>query len=107
MKFKLIYPKWEKLEKQTRFTLPPHGPVVFAATLPDYVDVEFIDENVQPINFEQEVDFVGISVMLTAQIKRSWEIADVYRKKGIKVMFGGIATMLHAKKHNSMLMPFF
>jgi hypothetical protein len=98
MKFKLIYPKWEKLPRQTRFTLPPHGPVVFAATLPDYVDVEFIDENVSPIDFSAEADFVGISVMLTAQIKRGWEIADTFRKKGIKVMFGGIATMLHAEE---------
>jgi len=23
MKFKLIYPKWEKLDRQTRFILPP------------------------------------------------------------------------------------
>jgi B12 binding domain. len=60
--------------------------------------VEFIDENVQPIDFGEAVDFVGISVMLTAQIKRGWEIADVYRQKGIKVMFGGIATMLHAEE---------
>ena len=50
MKFKLIYPKWEKLDRQTRFTLPPHGPVVFAATLPDDVDVEFIDENINHPN---------------------------------------------------------
>jgi hypothetical protein len=98
MKFKLIYPKWEKLDRQTQFTLPPHGPVVFAAALPDYVDVEFIDENIQEIDFDQAVDFVGISVMLTAQIKRGWEIADVFRKKGIKVIFGGIATMLHAEE---------
>jgi radical SAM superfamily enzyme YgiQ (UPF0313 family) len=96
MKFKLIYPKWEKLERQTRFTLPPHGPVVFAATIPDDVDVEFIDENTQPVDFEQPADFVGISVMLTSQIKRGWEIADTYREKGVQVIFGGIATMLHA-----------
>jgi radical SAM superfamily enzyme YgiQ (UPF0313 family) len=96
MKFKLIYPKWEKLERQTRFTLPPHGPVVFAATIPDDVDVEFIDENTQPVDFDQQVDFVGISVMLTSQIKRGWEIADTYREKGVQVIFGGIATMLHA-----------
>ncbi len=98
MKFKLIYPKWEKLDKQTRFTLPPHGPVVMAAALPDYVDVEFVDENVQEINFDDAVDFVGISMMLTAQIKRGWEIAAAYRNKGIKVIFGGIATMLHAEE---------
>lgn len=98
MKFKLIYPKWEKLERQTRFTLPPHGPVVFAATLPEDVEVEFIDENVQPLNIENDADFVGISAMLTVQIKRGWEIADAYRKLGIKVIFGGIATMLHAEE---------
>ena len=98
MKFKLIYPKWEKLDRQTRFTLPPHGPVVMAAALPDYVDVEFVDENVQEINFDADDDFVGISMMLTAQIKRGWEIAGAFRKKGIKVIFGGIATMLHAEE---------
>ena len=98
MKFKLIYPKWEKLDRQTPFILPPHGPVVFAATVPDYVKIDFTDENIQEIDFEQPVDFVGISVMLTAQIKRGWEIADQFRAKGIKVIFGGIATMLHAEE---------
>lgn len=52
-----------------------------AAALPDYVDVEFVDENVQEINFDADDDFVGISMMLTAQIKRGWEIADAFRKK--------------------------
>ncbi len=98
MKFKLIYPKWAKLEKQTEFHLPPHGPVVFAAALPDHVEVEFIDENLEEISFDDPVDFVGISMMLTIQVKRGWEIADTYRKRGIKVIFGGIATMLHAEE---------
>lgn len=98
MKFKLIYPKWEKLDRQTRFTLPPHGPVVFAAALPDDVDVEFIDENIKDIDFDEPADFVGISVMLTAQIKRAWDIADRFREKGMKVIFGGIATMLHTEE---------
>ena len=98
MKFKLIYPKWEKLEGQTTFNLPPHGPVVFAAALPKYVDVEFIDENIEPLIIDNNVDFVGISMMLTTQIKRGWEIADEYRKKGIKVLFGGISTMLHVEE---------
>ncbi|MBC8459333.1 MAG: radical SAM protein [Deltaproteobacteria bacterium] len=98
MKFKLIYPKWPKLDRQTEFHLPPHGPVVFAASLPDYVDIEFIDDNLEEINFDDPVDFVGISMMLTIQIKRGWEIADIYRKRGIKVIFGGIATMLHAEE---------
>jgi len=98
MKFKLIYPKWAKLDRQTEFHLPPHGPVVFAAALPAYVDVDFTDENLEAIDFDEAVDFVGISMMLTVQVKRGWEIADIYRKKGIKVIFGGIATMLHAEE---------
>lgn len=98
MKFKLIYPKWAKLDRQTEFHLPPHGPVVFAATLPDYVEIDFVDENLQEIDFDDPVDFVGISMMLTVQVKRGWEIADTYRRKGIKVIFGGIATMLHAEE---------
>ena len=98
MKFKLIYPKWTKLDRQTEFHLPPHGPVVFAATLPDYVDVHFTDENLEEIDFDDPVDFVGISMMLTIQVKRGWEIADIYRKKGVKVIFGGIAAMLHAEE---------
>lgn len=98
MKFKLIYPKWAKLDRQTEFHLPPHGPVVFAATLPGHVDVDFVDENLETIDFDEAVDFVGISMMLTVQVKRGWEIADIYRKKGIKVIFGGIATMLHAEE---------
>ena len=98
MKFKLIYPKWPKLERQTEFHLPPHGPVVFAATLPDDVEVTFVDENVEGIDFDEPVDFVGISMMLSIQVMRGWEIADRYRKQGVKVIFGGISTMLHAQE---------
>jgi radical SAM superfamily enzyme YgiQ (UPF0313 family) len=98
MKFKLIYPQWSKLDRQTEFHLPPHGPVVFAASLPDDVDVSFVDENLQAVDFDDPVDVVGISMMLTIQIKRGWEIADQYRRLGIPVIFGGIATMLHAEE---------
>lgn len=98
MKFKLIYPKWNKLPGQTIFNLPPHGPVVFAATLPEYVDVSFTDENVEVINFDEECDLVGISMMLSTQVKRGWEIAAEFRKRGKQVMFGGISTMLHAEE---------
>ena len=98
MKFKLIYPKWPKLDRQTEFHLPPHGPVVFAAALPEYVEVDFVDENLEEIDFDDPVDFVGISMMLTVQAKRGWEIADRYRKQGVTVIFGGISTMLHAEE---------
>ena len=98
MKLKLIYPKWPKLDGQTEFHLPPHGPVVFAASLPTDVEVAFIDENLESIDFDDPVDLVAISMMLTVQVKRGWQIADTYRRKGVKVIFGGIATMLHAEE---------
>lgn len=98
MKFKLIYPKWKKLPGQTTFNLPPHGPVVFAATLPPHVEVSFTDENVEDINFDETCDFVGISMMLSTQVRRGWEIADEFRKRGKQVLFGGISTMLHAEE---------
>jgi radical SAM superfamily enzyme YgiQ (UPF0313 family) len=37
-------------------------------------------------------------MMLTSQVKRGWEIADEYRKQGVPVICGGIATMLHAEE---------
>jgi radical SAM superfamily enzyme YgiQ (UPF0313 family) len=98
MKMMLIYPRWPKLDRQTEFHLPPHGPVVFAATLPSYVDVTFVDENLQTIDFDAPCDVVALSTMLTAQLPRAFEIAARYRAKGVKVIFGGISTMLHAEE---------
>lgn len=98
MKFKLIYPKWEKLRGQTTFNLPPHGPVVFAATLPEEAEVSFTDENVEELNYDEPCDFVGISMMLSTQVKRGWAIAEEYQKRGKQVIFGGISTMLHAEE---------
>jgi radical SAM superfamily enzyme YgiQ (UPF0313 family) len=97
MKVHIIYPKWEKLPGQTTFNLPPHGPVVFAAALPDYVDASFTDENVQSVDFDVDADLIAISMMLSTQVKRGWEIADKFREQGKTVIFGGISTMLHAE----------
>ena len=75
IKMKLIYPKWKKLPGQTTFNLPPHGPVAYAATLPEWVDIDFVDENVEEINFDDPCDIVSLSTMLSTQVKRAWEIA--------------------------------
>ncbi|MBA4389729.1 MAG: radical SAM protein [Syntrophus sp. (in: bacteria)] len=98
MKMTLIYPKWPKLDRQTEFHLPPHGPVVFAAEVPPEVDLSFVDENVQFLDTTTETDLVAISTMLTSQLPRAFEIAAKYREAGIPVIFGGIATMLHASE---------
>ena len=98
MNFLLVYPKWPKLEHQTEFHLPPHGPVNMAAAIPSWVKVTFIDENVDTVPFEQSWDFVGISTMLTSQLPRAFEIASQFRERGVDVIFGGISTMLHSEE---------
>ena len=98
IKMKLIYPRWKKLPGQTTFNLPPHGPIAFAACLPSYVDVSFCDENVEELDFSEECDIVAISSMLSTQIKRAWQIADEYHKRGKQVIGGGISCMLHAEE---------
>lgn len=95
MKLKVIYPAWKKLEYQTPFHLPPHGPVCFAATVPPDVETRFCDENVEELDLSDSPDLVAMSVMLTCQVNRGWEIADRYRERGIPVIFGGIGTSLH------------
>ncbi len=98
MKLHLIYPKWPKLPNQPKFNLPPMGPVAFAATLPEYVDVTFTDENVEPLDLKTEYDLYAISCMLTCQTPRAYQIADELRASGHTVMMGGIAIMLHSEE---------
>ena len=97
MKIKIIYPSWPKLDRQTEFHLPPHGPVVFAATIPEEIEVVFEDENVSDINFDEKVDLIAMSTMLSCQLSRAFEIADEFRARNVPVIFGGIATMIHSE----------
>ncbi|MDD2404798.1 MAG: hypothetical protein PHV75_02205 [Victivallaceae bacterium] len=98
MNLKLIYPKWPKLPNQPEFNLPPIGPVTFAATLPERVNIDFCDENVEPLDLTEKYDLYAISCMLTCQAPRAFAIADEIRASGGTVMLGGIAVMLHAEE---------
>ena len=98
MKMKLIYPSWPKLERQTEFFLPPHGALVFAATVPPEVELTLVDDNVQPVTYDERVDLVAISTMLTCQLPRAFAIADEFRARRVPVIFGGISTMLHSQE---------
>ncbi|KMQ52709.1 radical SAM domain protein [Chitinispirillum alkaliphilum] len=70
------------------------GLPVVAALTPDHHECVIIDENIEQINFDEKYDLVGITAM-TAQSIRAYEIAAVFRSKGIPVVIGGIhATVL-------------
>ena len=61
------------------------GVMYLAAHTPEGVDVKIIDESVEPIDFTQIPDLVGISTM-TATAPRAYDIADMYRSRGAKVV---------------------
>ena len=94
----IIYPRWPKLPEQTEFHLPPHGPVCLAAAIPEEYEVRFIDENVENLDLDMETDLVLLTMMLTCQTPRGYEVAAHFRKRGIPVIAGGIAVMLHAEE---------
>jgi len=94
MKVKLIFPSWEKLPFQTPFDLAPLGLSTFAGLLPKDWEITLVDENLRPVDLDDSPDLVGISMLLTAQAKRGYEIGDAYRRRGIPVIMGGIHTNL-------------
>jgi len=90
MKLELIVPAThENQGKPKKARLPPLGMAVIAALTPSDVEVPLTDENVAPINFQKEVDLVGIT-SLTSTSQRAYKIADAFRAIGKKVVLGGI-----------------
>ena len=59
-----------------------------AALVPRKHDVEIINENYDDLDFNADVDLVGITC-LTMTSKRVYEIADEFRKRGKTVILGG------------------
>ena len=90
MKLKLIIPAWPEssIWKNFIFRFPYLSATTLAALTPETWDVSFEDENVAPINFDEEVDLVGITA-LTPLAPRAYEIAGEFRRRGIKVIMGG------------------
>jgi len=90
MKLALIVPAThENQGKPRKAILPPLGMAVIAALTPPDVEVILTDENVAPINFQKDVDLVGIT-SLTSTSQRAYKIADTFRAIGKKVVLGGI-----------------
>jgi radical SAM superfamily enzyme YgiQ (UPF0313 family) len=60
-----------------------------AALTPKEDKITVIDEQISPVNYGIDVDLVAISVN-TSVAKRAYEIADEFRKRGKKVVLGGL-----------------
>lgn len=72
--------------------LPRMGLGLLAALTPKEDEVIYTDDLVKPFDLERDVkdvDLVGISVD-SKTARRSYEIATAYRRRGVKVVLGGI-----------------
>jgi radical SAM superfamily enzyme YgiQ (UPF0313 family) len=78
----------QHLGTTTATTWPPLHLPYLAAVTPRHYQIEVIDENIEPFQ-PRDADIVGITAY-TSSIFRAYKIAEVYRKKGIPTIMGGI-----------------
>jgi radical SAM superfamily enzyme YgiQ (UPF0313 family) len=72
-----------------------------AALTPPDIEVKITDENVEAVDFEEDVDLVGVTGMLM-HAPRAYEIARRFRERKIPVVIGGphaSSLPLEAKEH--------
>ncbi len=79
---------------------------ILAALTPEDIEVVMYDDRLEPIPYEEKTDLVAITVE-TFTARRSYEIADEYRRRGVKVIMGGIHIKLlpeEAREHADSIM---
>src|SRR4030066_370605 len=69
--------------------IPQLGLHILASLTPNDIDITVVDEEIRDIDFSLNFDLVGISCM-TATANRSYQLSDMYRQRGSKVVLGGI-----------------
>jgi radical SAM superfamily enzyme YgiQ (UPF0313 family) len=77
------------------------GLTLLASLFPKTYDVKIINEVIEEVDFNADVDLVGITG-LTCVVKRAYSIADRFRERGVKVILGGVHPSLlpeEAKVH--------
>ncbi|MCJ7492633.1 MAG: cobalamin-dependent protein [Deltaproteobacteria bacterium] len=93
MKLLLIQPSQiidgEKVCKTKRLMFPRLSLPYLASLTPPEIQVEIIDEYFEEIPFDDPADLIGISFM-TPQAPRAYQIGDEFKKRGRKVVMGGI-----------------
>jgi radical SAM superfamily enzyme YgiQ (UPF0313 family) len=90
MKLLLVSPSRKSGRTVLRATkIPQLGLQILASLTPDEVAVTVVDEYIRRIDFFSNFDLVGISCM-TATANRSYQLSDMFRQGGSKVVLGGI-----------------
>ncbi len=101
-KILFIFPKWpeKSLWGQLSYKFPPLGLLTIAGVTPEQYDIDFVDENVQPIDYDTDAQLIALSVM-TPLAPRAYEIGDAFRKRGKTVVMGGIHVSLNPDEAGS------
>ncbi|MGH9346497.1 MAG: B12-binding domain-containing radical SAM protein [Vicinamibacterales bacterium] len=79
--------------KQRRVHIPGLTLQMLAAVTPPDVDLTLVGETTGTIPFDEPWDLVGLTGMGSGLV-RAWQIAGEFRKRGRKVVIGGIAASL-------------
>lgn len=72
----------------SRMGQAPLGLLTVAALTPPEHEVSLVDENVQPIDFDADVDLVAITAF-NVQFARAVEIGERFRARGRRIAIGG------------------
>src|SRR4030067_2203981 len=90
MKLLLVSPSRKFGKKVVKaIKIPQLGLHILASLTPNDVDITVLDEEIREIDFSLNFDLVGISCM-TATANRSYQLSDIFRQRGSKVVLGGI-----------------
>lgn len=73
------------------------GLLTVAACTPPDVEVLFQDEYLRPIDYEVEADLVALSAK-TSAVSRAYQVAAEFRRRGRKVVLGGIHASLRPQE---------
>ena len=73
--------------------MEPLAPAVLARLSPPGVELRFHDDRMEPIPFDEPTDLVALPVE-TYTARRSYEIAGAFRRRGVKVVLGGVHAAL-------------
>ncbi len=89
MRIRLIAPANRRADAPKQGLFPPMSLAILAALTPDKHEIEVVDESVQDHTVEPIPDLVGITA-ITSVAPRAYELADEYRRRGVKVVLGGM-----------------
>ncbi len=68
---------------------PPLNLCMIAGYTPEDIEISITDECVEPIDFDKSADLAGITAY-TNSAPRAYEIADMFRQRGVTVVMGGM-----------------